>query len=120
MNTVLNIINCDFIVLEIDMKTTLYTTLIASTLVFSSQATFAAVETYQVHGVVEHIDAAAKTITLSQNSVTELGWPARTMNYTVDGNNILSKVSQGESVDVTFTADSPYHPVAHFINPANR
>jgi Cu/Ag efflux protein CusF len=105
--------------MEIYMKTTLYAALIASTLALASQSSFATVETYHVHGVVQHVDAANKTITLSQDAVSELGWPARTMNYTADGNTILSSVTQGESVDVTFTADSPYHPVVHFVNPAS-
>lgn len=99
------------------MKTTICSLIVASAVSLFIGAAQADVETYQTHGVVQSVDAAAKTITVKQDAVTELGWPARTMSYSVDGNNILNGITKGETVDVTFTADSPYHPDVHFIHP---
>lgn len=99
------------------MKTTISSIIAASAFSLFISAAQADVETYQTHGVVQSIDASAKTITVKQDAVTELGWPARTMSYSVDGNNILDGIMTGEAVDVTFTADSPYHADVHFIHP---
>lgn len=99
------------------MKTTISSMIAASVLSLFIGAAQADVTTYQTHGVVQSVDATAKTITLKQDAVTELGWPARTMSYSVDGNNILDGITVGETVDVTFTADSPYHADVHFIHP---
>lgn len=99
------------------MKTTISSMIAASVLSLFIGAAQADVEIYQTHGVVQSVDATAKTITLQQDAVSELGWPARTMSYSVDGNNILDGIAKGESVDITFTADSPYHADMHFIHP---
>lgn len=99
------------------MKTTAFTIIGASVLALFIGAAQADVGTYETHGVVQNIDASAKTITLKQDAVTELGWPVRTMSYSVDGNNILDGITIGETVDVTFTADSPYNATVHFIHP---
>lgn len=99
------------------MKTTIATIIAVSAFSLSINAANAAVETYQTHGVVQSLDASAKTITVKQDAVTELGWPARTMNYSVDGDHILDGIKAGETVDVTFTASSPYHADVHFIHP---
>ena len=84
---------------------------------FAVSAAQAAVETYRVHGTVQQIDAANKKVTLSQDAVTELGWPVRTMTYKVDGDNVLTGVTAGQTVDATFTTTSPYNASIHFITP---
>lgn len=77
------------------------------------------VETYHAHGTVQQIDVAQNKVTLAQNSVSELGWPQRTMTYKVDGNDILKGISKGQTVDATFTADSPYQATVHFVTPVS-
>ena len=86
---------------------------------FAAAASQADVNTYRVHGTVQQIDAANHKVTLAQDAVTELGWPMRTMTYKVDGDGILGGVAAGQSVDATFTADSPYNPSIHFITPTS-
>nr|WP_321272284.1 copper-binding protein [uncultured Tolumonas sp.] len=95
---------------------------IAVVAVFSlfAAASQADIDTYRVHGTVQQIDAANHKVTLAQDAVTELGWPMRTMTYKVDGDSILSGVAAGQSVDATFTAESPYNPSLHFITPTSR
>ena len=87
---------------------------------FAAATSQADINTYRVHGTVQQVDAANHQVTLAQDAVTELGWPMRTMTYKVDGNSILGSVATGQSVDATFTADSPYNPSIHFITPASR
>lgn len=85
---------------------------------FAVSAAQAAVETYRVHGTVQQIDAANNKVTLTQDAVTELGWPMRTMTYKVNGNSVLGGIAAGQHIDATFTAESPYNPSLHFITPA--
>lgn len=85
---------------------------------FATAASQAAIEAYNVHGTVQQVDTANRKITLSQDSVTELGWPVRTMTYKVNSDKVLMGVKPGDSIDATFTADSPYQPAIHFISPA--
>ncbi len=80
----------------------------------------ASVDTYRAHGTVENIDPANQQITVAQNSVTELGWPARTMTYQIHGQKILNDVKVGQTVDVTFTANNPYQASAHFVTPVSQ
>lgn len=80
----------------------------------------ASVDTYRAHGTVENIDSANQKITVAQNSVTELGWPARTMTYQINGQKILNNVKVGQTVDVTFTASNPYQASAHFVTPVSQ
>lgn len=87
---------------------------------FAAASTQAAVDTYRAHGTVEKIDTANQKITVAQNSVTELGWPARTMTYQVDGQRILNDVKVGQTVDVTFTANNPYQASAQFVTPVSQ
>jgi Cu/Ag efflux protein CusF len=86
---------------------------------FAAAAVQADVNTYRVHGTVQQVDATNHKVTLSQDAVTELGWPVRTMTYKVDGDNVLSGVAAGQTVDATFTADSPYQAMIHFITPTS-
>ena len=86
---------------------------------FAATAAQADVNTYRVHGTVQQVDAANGKVTLAQDAVTELGWPVRTMTYKVDGNNVLSGIAAGQSVDATFTADSSYQALIHIITPVS-
>ncbi|WP_024870528.1 copper-binding protein [Tolumonas lignilytica] len=91
--------------------------IVSSALLLFMSVAQADIETYQTHGMVKGIDAANNRITLSQDAVSELGWPQRTMTYNVDGKNILDGVKVGQSVDVSFSADSPYNASVHFVTP---
>lgn len=54
-------------------------------------------------GVVESVDAAAKTVTIAHEAVKSLEWPAMTMTFqapTVD----LGTIKQGDKVSFEFTA----------------
>ena len=95
-------------------------TRIAAVATFSLIAVSAAhadINTYRTHGTVQQVDASNHKITLSQDAVTELGWPARTITYNVDGSNILTGIKAGQKVDATFTAESAYQPSVHFVTP---
>lgn len=86
----------------------------------TATAVQADVDVYHVHGTVTQLDVANHKVTLAQDSVTELGWPVRTMTYKVDGDNILNGIAVGQTVDATFTSDSPYQALIHFITPTAR
>ena len=101
------------------MKTTLRIATVAA-LAFAALTANASVETYRAHGTVVAVDQAKSTITVQQNSVTSLGWPARTMTYTADGSNVLKNISVGQTVDVKFTADNAFNADAHFVTPVSQ
>ncbi len=52
------------------MKTTLASIITASVFALFVQASYADVETYHAHGVVESVDTTNKTLTLKQDAVT--------------------------------------------------
>ena len=83
---------------------------------FSSQAS---INTYQAHGSVVAIDGAAKEITVKQDAVTALGWPARTFTYTAS-NEALKDVSVGQTVDVKFSSRNAFDGDAHFVTPVSQ
>lgn len=82
----------------------------------SSQAT---VNTYTAHGSVVAVDAAAKEITLKQDAVTALGWPARTFTYNA-GESALKNIAVGQTVDVKFSSTNAYDADAHFVTPVSQ
>ncbi|ACQ93425.1 RND family efflux transporter MFP subunit [Tolumonas auensis DSM 9187] len=84
---------------------------------FSSQAS---VNTYMAHGSVVAVDAAAQEITVQQNAVTELGWPARTFTYTAAGSNVLKDIAVGQTVDVKFTSTNSFNADARFVTPVSQ
>jgi len=84
---------------------------------FSSQA---GINTYNAHGSVVGIDSAANKITVKQDAVTELGWPARTFTYTAAGANVLKDVSVGQTVDVKFSSANAFNGDAHFVTPVSQ
>ena len=95
---------------------TRFTAVAAFSLVAVSAAQ-ADINTYRAHGTVQQVDASNHKITLSQDAVTELGWPVRTITYNVDGDNVLTGIKAGQKVDATFTAESVYQPSVHFVTP---
>lgn len=100
------------------MKNNITYILLAFSLV-TSTAAISSIQTYRAHGVVKSIDTTNQKITLSQDSVTELGWPIRDMTYTADGKNILNGIKVGQTVDATITANSPYQASVHFLTPTS-
>ena len=55
------------------------------------------------NGVVDAVDPAAKTITISHGPVESLKWPAMTMTFKAP-NTDLSAIKPGDQVDFEFTA----------------
>ena len=83
---------------------------------FSSQAS---VDTYRAHGSVVAVNSAENQITVKQDAVTELGWPARTFTYTA-GNDTLKDVKVGQTVDVKFSSNNAFDGDAHFVTPVSQ
>jgi Cu(I)/Ag(I) efflux system protein CusF len=52
-------------------------------------------------GIVQSIDAAAKTITIAHGPVDALGWPGMTMTFQAP-NTDLSAIKAGDNVDFEF------------------
>ncbi len=102
------------------MKTTFARIAAVAALTLSALSANAAVDSYSAHGSVVAVDAAKDKITVQQDAVTELGWPARTFTYNVDGNNVLKGISVGQTVDVQFTADNAFNADAHFVTPVSQ
>ena len=102
------------------MKNTIVRFAAVAALSLAALSSQAAVNTYTAHGSVVAVDAAAQKITVQQNAVTELGWPARTFTYTADGSNVLKNVAVGQSVDVKFTSSNAFDGDAHFVTPVSQ
>lgn len=80
----------------------------------------AEVNTYQAHGAVVAVNAANQTVTVKQDAVTELGWPARTFTYKANGSNVLNGIAVGQTVDVKFTSSNAFNADAHFVTPVSQ
>lgn len=52
-------------------------------------------------GVVQAVDAAAGTVTISHQPIESIGWPAMTMPFKVAQPELLQRVSVGEKVEFT-------------------
>ncbi len=91
-----------------------------ATLSFAALSAQADVNTYSAHGSVVAVDAADQKITVKQDAVTELGWPARTFTYAADGSNVLKGIAVGQTVDVTFTTSNAFNGSAHFVTPVGQ
>lgn len=100
------------------MKTTFARIAAVAALTLSALSANASVNTYIAHGSVVAVNA--DKITVQQDAVTELGWPARTFTYNVDGNNVVKGVAVGQTVDVKFTADNAFNADAHFVTPVSQ
>jgi Cu/Ag efflux protein CusF len=90
---------------------------VLSLVALSSQAS---VRTYGAHGSVVAVNAASQTVTVKQDAVTELGWPARTFTYKADGSNVLTGINVGQTVDVKFTSSNAFNADAHFVTPVSQ
>jgi Cu/Ag efflux protein CusF len=102
------------------MKTTFVRFAAVAALALVSLSSQATVDTYRAHGSVVAVDTASNKITLKQDAVSELGWPARTMTYTADGSTVLNNVAVGKTVDAVFTASNPYQASVHFVTPVSQ
>lgn len=61
------------------------------------------VSTASASGVVESVDAAAKTVTIAHGAVQSLEWPAMTMTFKAPDVD-LSAIKQGDQVSFEFTS----------------
>jgi Cu(I)/Ag(I) efflux system protein CusF len=52
-------------------------------------------------GVVQSIDAAAGTVTISHQPIESIGWPAMTMPFKVAKPELLQHVAAGDKVEFT-------------------
>ncbi len=102
------------------MKNTFARFVAAVTLSLAALSAHATVNTYTAHGSVVAVDAANQKITVQQDSVSELGWPARTFTYTAAGSNVLKDISAGQTVDVKFTSSNAFNANAHFVTPVTQ
>lgn len=73
---------------------------------------------YRAHGTV--VAVSAEKVTLKQDAVSELGWPARQVTYTADGRTVLNNIQVGQTVDANFTAANPYQASVHFVTPVSQ
>ncbi|MHB8911358.1 MAG: copper-binding protein [Lysobacter sp.] len=62
-----------------------------------------ATATASASGVVESVDASAKSVTIATDAVEALKWPAMTMTYRAPDID-LSTIKQGDKVSFEFTA----------------
>ncbi len=53
-------------------------------------------------GVVDEVNAAKGTVTISHEPIKSLGWSAMTMEFVVKDKKILAKLSKGKKVHFTF------------------
>lgn len=102
------------------MKNTFVRFAAVAALSLAALSSQAAVDTYKAHGSVLAVNAADQTVTVKQDAVTELGWPARTVTYNADGSNVLKGVSVGQTVDVQFTSSNAFNADAHFVTPVSQ
>lgn len=102
------------------MKNTFVRFAAVAALSFAALSAQADVNTYSAHGSVVSIDAANQKVTVKQNAVTELGWPARTFTYTAAGSSVLKNIAVGQTVDVKFTSSNTFNADAHFVTPVSQ
>ena len=102
------------------MKNTFVRFAAVAALSLAALSSQAAVDTYNAHGSVVAVNAANQEITVKQDAVSELGWPARTFTYTADGSNVLSGIKVGQTVDVKFTSTNAFDADAHFVTPVSQ
>lgn len=53
-------------------------------------------------GIVDAIDAAKGTVTISHEAIKSLGWPAMTMDFTVKDKKMLGKLGKGKKINFSF------------------
>ena len=91
-----------------------------ATLSLAALSAQADVNTYSAHGSVVAVNAANQQVTVKQDAVTELGWPARTFTYAAAGSNVLNGIAVGQTVDVKFTSSNTFNADAHFVTPVSQ
>jgi Cu/Ag efflux protein CusF len=102
------------------MKNTFVRTAAFVALSLAAAVSQADVSSYTAHGSVVAVNAANQEITVKQDAVSELGWPARTFTYKADGSTVLKGISAGQTVDVQFTSSSAFNADAHFVTPVSQ
>ena len=90
-----------------------------ATLSLAALSAQADINTYSAHGSVVAVNAANQQVTVKQDAVTELGWPARTFTYAA-GSNVLKGIAVGQTVDVKFTSSNTFNADAHFVTPVSQ
>ncbi len=53
-------------------------------------------------GVVQNVDTANGTVTISHEAIKSLDWPAMTMDFTVKDKKLMAKLAKGKKVHFTF------------------
>lgn len=72
---------------------------------------------HQTKGIVAHVDAAAKTISLNHDSVETLKWPAMTMQFKVANEKLLKDLKPGATIAFKFAERQPGEWVITAIRP---
>jgi Cu(I)/Ag(I) efflux system periplasmic protein CusF len=62
-------------------------------------------------GVVDAVDKAKGTVTLSHEPIVSLGWPAMTMDFSVEDKKLFSKLSAGKKVQFQFVKQHNHYVV---------
>ncbi|MBB6056211.1 copper-binding protein [Tolumonas osonensis] len=101
------------------MKNTFVRLAIVASLSTVALSAHAALDTYSAHGSVVAVNAHNQEITVKQDVVTELGWPARTFTYAA-GSSVLKDIAVGQTVDVKFTSSNAFDANAHSITPVSQ
>jgi Cu(I)/Ag(I) efflux system periplasmic protein CusF len=68
-------------------------------------------------GVIDAVDAARRKITVAHGPIKALGWPAMTMEFTVNKAIDLSKVKAGMKVNFALVRDSKGSWIIDTMNP---
>ncbi len=63
-------------------------------------------------GVVDEIDAAKGTVTISHEAIKSLGWSAMTMPFTVKDKKMLGKLAKGKKVHFSFVEEHGDYVIA--------
>lgn len=62
-------------------------------------------------GLVDAVDKAKGTVTLSHEPIASLGWPAMTMDFSVEDKKIFSKLTAGKKVQFQFVKQHNHYVV---------
>lgn len=57
---------------------------------------------FQAKGIVKSIDLTNNKITITHEPIAELGWPAMTMRFTAEDNELLKNVQVNDNVNFSF------------------
>lgn len=68
-------------------------------------------------GTIDSIDRSAGAIRISHEAVPSIGWPAMTMNFPVQDREALAQLTDGLSVEFSFTEQSDGQYVVTSIAP---